>query len=175
MDGLVSAAPAELVDGWITLERSVLVNAPAECVESLLIDFRAIYANLQDIQFDNVFPDVGGVLSYRVKLGGLATIQADLRIIEWKPGFIMGDVIIQGIRWTGTGHLVNRESTKGMVMWHIASDARGAVVTGRYQYEQPGAFHEQILEQRIVRHHAGQSLENALAAIKRMAEKRLHD
>jgi hypothetical protein len=168
------STPTEVIDGWITLERTVRVNAPTECVESLLIDFRSIYSNLQDVQFDDVFPDVGGVLSYRVRLGALATIQADLRIVEWKPGFILADLMIVGVRLTGTGSLQSRETTPGMVMWHIASDQEGAIVTARYQYQQPTAFHEQILEQRIVRHIASQSLESALATIKRMAEKRLH-
>lgn len=160
------------LDGWTTIERSIWVKAPLETVESLLVNFREIYPSLQDIELDDTFPDIGGTLCYSAKLGTLATLAITLTMLEWKRGFILGDLAIEASKMATGGLSVKRSMARGSVMWHMADEASGTRVTGRYQYEQPSEYFEQILEQRVVRHLVSGGLSKTLMTIKEMAEAR---
>lgn len=171
-DTAATPVAEDQLEGWTSIERGIWVNAPLETVESLLIDFRQIYPTLENIALDETFPDIGGTLCYSARLGTLAKLEITLTMLEWKRGFILGDLAIEAIKLSTGGLSVTRSTARGSVMWLMTEESNGTRVTGRYQYEQPSAYFEQILEQRVVRHLVAGGLLKTLQTIKAMSEAR---
>jgi hypothetical protein len=172
-DSSASIVPSDEMEGWTTIDRGIWVAAPLDCVESLLIDFRQIYPTLDNIQLDETFPDIGGKLCYSTRLGTLAKLEITLTMLEWKRGFLFGDLAIEAIKLSTGGLSVKRSAARGSVMWLMTVEEGGTRVTARYQYEQPSHYFEQIMEQRVVRHMVAGGLTKTLLTIKTMAEARV--
>lgn len=161
------------LEDWTVIEQSILVHAPSWCIDTLLFDFRRLFPSLQDVTLDDVFPEIGGMLTYTTRLGQLAILKVGLTMMEWKRGFLMADLSIQAIR-LGTGTLAakSKSSTPGSITWLCTCVDGGTRVTVRYQYEQPSQYFEQIIEQRVVRNLITQHLAKTLQVVKQMAEMR---
>ena len=143
------------------VERSIIINAPAEAIEALIGDGRRLvdwYAGVEQSDPDDVFPEPGGKVNVVYKAAGV-TLTMTQTVLERVPG--QGGVNqIEGI-------------VSGTTRVTLTPKGAGTRVTMRLEYQVPGGslgnMGNRLLAKRINARHMEKSLEN----LKALAEEQL--
>lgn len=139
------------------VERSIIINAPADAIEAIIGDGRRLidwYAGVEQADPDDVFPEPGGKLNVVYKAAGvtLTMKQTVLERVPGKGGVSQIEGIVSGTTWVT-----------------FTPKGQGTRVTMRLEYQVPGGglgnMANRLLAKRINAHYMEKSLKNLKALV----------
>lgn len=141
-----------------TVERTILINAPAETVGDIAQDPARLpewYSGIEQAEPDDVFPETGGQVAVVYKAAGVS-FDITMTALEHVPGYAQTNRMEGMI--TGT----NR--------WVYEPEGDAVRVTATFDYEMPGGALGQVADKLVVERMNTENLEKSLAALKALAE-----
>ena len=164
-----TTAPDEAENGltsWVTLERSIIINAPTDSFGEMLNDvlgYPSIFPGTQSVNTDGVFPAVGGKINAIYKAAGLS-FHMDLTVLENEPRRRVMKTEIRNVQF------VTKNVLEGKNSWFWEPEGEGTKLTLRYEYEVPNSAYGKQLERWVIRRLNADNMEGTLKNIKRRVE-----
>lgn len=141
-----------------TLERSIIINAAPEAIDSFTADARRWpewYPGVEQAEPDDTFPRVGGVTKVVYKAIG-THFNITFTSIEYDYG--------RSLAYTMDGMMT------GTVRYTLTPEGSGTRVTGRFDYDVPGGGLGKVLDKLLLERMNADNLEKSLANMKASIE-----
>lgn len=133
-----------------SMESSVWVNATPEALDAYVLDARRWvewYPGLESAKPDATFPNPGGSVAVRAKVGAMA-FDLTFTVAEWIPQ--------QSIAFQIEG------AFSGTSTYAYTPEGSGLRLTGHFDYDMPGGVLGQIADKLVVERMNAQNLEQSL-------------
>jgi carbon monoxide dehydrogenase subunit G len=141
-----------------TLERSIVINAPADAVDAFTSDaarWPEWYPGVEQAESDGTYPQVGGVVKVVYKAAG-TTFNMTFTSAEYTPG--------RGIAQQMAGMFT------GTSRFTLEPEGDSTRVTYGFEYEMPGGGVGKIIDKLLVERMNAENLEKSLKNLKAMLE-----